>query len=421
MERRKTITSTFIRFFYHWVIINSCQETGVFSYIAYKIVQTTGGNRFQLLLILAALAFVFSAILNNILAVLLLVPITITISKILRINAIPYIITVSIVVNLGSILLIISSVPNILIATHYGWSFGQFFLEIGVFSLLLLIISSIFLSGYFKRNLEKPDRKLLHVLRDYDPWTFVKNRKSFYQSITVLITSLVLFIILPLFTEITIGFIAITSGIILLLITVKNDLSAVMRKLDFELIFYLLGVFFVVDVLQYVSALDYLIILLEGLTQANVILSSLIVLWMSAGMSSLMNNAPATKIMIPAIDGLSEAFSMNPSNAFRSLVYGANLGDNITPWGDNLVAMQISSNYKNKINFWKFFKIGLLVSFIQLVSATLYILMIINIQFILMGVLIILSILLAIILLYFHKGIYKLLKRVFKRIFEKTG
>ncbi|MBD3228408.1 MAG: hypothetical protein GF329_09485 [Candidatus Lokiarchaeota archaeon] len=400
-------------------IINSCQETGVFSYLAYKIVQTTGGSRYQLLIILSTLAFVFSGILNNILAVLLLIPITITTCKILRINAIPYIMTVSIIVNLGSILFIISSVPNILIATHNNWSFSQFFFEIGLFSFILVIISSIFLSGYFKKNLEMPDRKLLHVLRDYDPWTFVKNRKSFYQSITVLIISLSLFIVLPIFTEITIGFIAITGGVILLLINVKDNLSSVMRKLDFELIFYLIGVFFVVDALQFVGALDWLIIMLERITQGNIILSSILVLWMSAGMSSLMNNAPATKIMIPAIDGLSEAFSINPNHAFRSLAYGANLGDNMTPWGDNLVAMKISSDYKNQVNFWKFFKIGLLASFIQLISTNLYILIIINPRFILPGILILLIIFVKIALFYFHKGIYKLLKKVLKRLFKK--
>jgi len=50
-------------------VISVCQETGVFNYLAFKVVQRTGGHRFQLMFILCSLSFLFTAVLNNILAV----------------------------------------------------------------------------------------------------------------------------------------------------------------------------------------------------------------------------------------------------------------------------------------------------------------------------------------------------------------
>ncbi|TFF86754.1 MAG: hypothetical protein EU551_00745 [Promethearchaeota archaeon] len=391
-------------------MINTCQETGVFSYLAFKLVQTTGGNRYQLFIILSILAFMFSAILNNILAVLLFIPLIITICKILKINPIPYIISISILVNLGSILFAISSVPNILISTHTGWTFSTFFIQVGLFAFILILVSSIFLSGYYKKNLEKPNKKLLMVLKEYDAWIFVTNRRNFYKSLIVLITSIILFIFLPLFTPITIDIIAISGGILLIFLTANDELTSLMRRMDFELVFYLIGVFFVVDALSFTGALNFVSEWLIFISQGNLLISSLIILWLSSGLSSLMNNTPVTKIMIPAIDKLATRFAINPNIIFTSLAYGTNLGDNLTPWGDNLVAMKISSNYKRPINFWKFFKIGVLATVIQLFATTIYLIIIINPQFLLIGVLILLAISITIILIYFHKGIYKVIK-----------
>jgi Na+/H+ antiporter NhaD/arsenite permease-like protein len=259
------------------------------------------------------------------------------------------------------------------------------------------------------------------VLKEYDAWIFVKNKRNFYKSLIILVISIILFIFLPLITPITIDIIAISGGVLLIFLTANDELTSLMKKMDFELVFYLIGVFFVVDALSFTGALNFVSQWLIFVSQGNLLIGSLIILWLSSGLSSLMNNTPVTKIMIPAIDKLATRFAINPNVIFTSLAYGTNLRDNLTPWGDNLVAMKISSNYKRPINFWKFFKIGVLASVIQLFATTIYLVIIINTQFALMGVSILLAISFTIILIYFHKGIYKIVKKFINNILKKIG
>ncbi|TFF87439.1 MAG: hypothetical protein EU549_04740, partial [Promethearchaeota archaeon] len=145
------------------ILLAICQETGVFSYIAFKVVQQTGGNEYILLFIMSLLSFIFSAILNNILTVLLLIPLTITICKILRINPIPFILAEAMVTNLGGMFFSISSIPNLLISQSINWSFGQFLFDVGLFSIILLLITFIFLAGYNKKRLETPSKRLVLI------------------------------------------------------------------------------------------------------------------------------------------------------------------------------------------------------------------------------------------------------------------
>ncbi|TFF88427.1 MAG: hypothetical protein EU549_03015 [Promethearchaeota archaeon] len=55
------------------ILIGLCQEMGLFSFIAFKLAQKTGGNKYLLFFILCSLAYLFSSLLNNILTVLLLI------------------------------------------------------------------------------------------------------------------------------------------------------------------------------------------------------------------------------------------------------------------------------------------------------------------------------------------------------------
>ena len=403
------------------IIINICQETGVFNYFAFLLIQRTGGKRFQLFFILSILSFLFSAILNNILAILFFVPLTITVCKILKINPIPYIISMAILVNLGSLLFVISSIPNILIGQITGWTFARFFIEVGLFSFILILISSIFLVGYYKKNLEIPDKNLIIVLKQYDAWVFVKNKRDFYISLLTLIITLSLFIILPIFTLITIDMIAMSSSVILILIIANKNIRYIMKKLDFELLFYLIGVFLITDALNYTGTLEIISNWLIVISQGNLIISSIIVLWLSAGLSSLMNNAPVSKIMIPIINNLANTYTINPDIIYSSLVYGSNLGDNLTPWGDNLVAMKISGNYDIKLDFYKFFKIGIIISIIQLSATSVYIFICINGHFLFFGILILLILFIIIIFRYFYREIYNFFNKYLKKLLNNIN
>ncbi|MBD3226863.1 MAG: hypothetical protein GF329_01640 [Candidatus Lokiarchaeota archaeon] len=393
------------------ILIGLCQEMGLFSYMAFKLAQKTGGNKYFLFFILCLLAFIFSAILNNLLTVLLLIPLTLTITKILNINPIPYILAQALIVNLGGILFSISSIPNILITQSIDWSFNQFIVEVGWFSFILLFITLIFLLGYNKNRLENPDKKLVLVLKEYDPWYFVKNRRSFYISLIVLLTTIISFIIIPLFIPINIDLIAISGGLILLIL-LKTDIKTLIKTIDFELLLYLISIFFIIDAFEYTGLLTYLSVFLLNVTRGNIIISSLLAIWLSSYLSANIDNTPITKILIPIFDNITEGFTYaNKNIVFTSLTYGVNIGDNLTPMGDNILVMKIVENYGKKLTTKEFLKVGFISSNIQLIAITLYILIRINSQFLLIGIIGFIIIFLLLLMSFFYKRILKIIKK----------
>jgi Na+/H+ antiporter NhaD/arsenite permease-like protein len=397
------------------ILLGLCQEMGVFSFIAFKLAQKTGGNKYLLFFILCILAYLFSAILNNILTVLLLIPLTITICKILNINPIPYILAQALIVNLGGILFSISSIPNILITQSIDWNPLQFILEVGWFSIILLVITVIFLMGYNSKKLETPNKKLVKILKEYDAWYFVKNKKSFFISLIVLLSTIISFIAIPLFLSLDIDLIAITGGIILIFL-LRTDIKTLIKAIDFELLLYLISIFFIIDAFESTGLLLYLSGFLLNITQGNVIFSTLVAIWFSSYLSANIDNAPITKILIPVFNEMTNSFIPADKNTvFAGLAYGVNLGDNITPMGDNVLVIKIVENYGRKITSKEFLKVGFVSSNIQLIAITFYILMRFNFQFLIFGIIALLSIFLIILFVFFHKQIFKITNKLSRK------
>ncbi|MFX1550319.1 MAG: SLC13 family permease, partial [Promethearchaeota archaeon] len=100
------------------MIVQIAHEAGSFQFIAGKLIKLSGGKPVTLMIIFCAVTVFISAILNNILTVIIIIPLTITVSRILNINPSPYILTQAVLVNVGGTVFSISSIPNILITTY---------------------------------------------------------------------------------------------------------------------------------------------------------------------------------------------------------------------------------------------------------------------------------------------------------------
>ncbi|MFW9948271.1 MAG: SLC13 family permease [Candidatus Odinarchaeota archaeon] len=110
-------------------IVQISNEAGLFQFLALNLIKISKGKPVYLLSIFCLITILISAILNNILTVIILIPLTVTVSRILNINPSPYILTQAILVNVGGTLFTISSIPNILISSYAQISFIDFFFK----------------------------------------------------------------------------------------------------------------------------------------------------------------------------------------------------------------------------------------------------------------------------------------------------
>lgn len=376
-------------------IVEISKEAGLFQFFALNLIKLSKGKPVYLMSIFCVITLILSAILNNILTVIILIPLTITVSRILNVNPSPYILTQAILVNIGGTLFTISSIPNILISTYAEISFIDFFLNVGTVSLIIFVFTLIFFIFIFKKALQVPQQGL-DILSEFNVWNFVPDKKLLLKSLLALTILFILFVIIPT-SLISTDIIALVMAVILIIIS-RLDPKQIISKIDFELIFYLLGIFVIAGALEVLGVVQFLGESMANFSGGNVFFQILIILWFSSFLSSAIDNIPITKVLIPVIGTITGNFPANIGDKFYySLAIGANWGDNLTPLGDNILVVQLAEANKRPISFKQFFKIGFITTLYQIVLVSIYYTLIFNPM---MGILIVLMISLILIITY---------------------
>jgi Na+/H+ antiporter NhaD/arsenite permease-like protein len=309
------------------------------------------------------------------------------------------------VVNVGGLMFVISSIPNILISHSINWTFPEYFQDVGFFSIFLFFISIIFLSKYNDDKLETPEINYIKRLMDYDPWMFVESKSNFYKSLVMLIMTISSVIIIPLFSIISIDILSLTGGIITILLVSKKEFESVWKDLDLELIFYLFCILFISEAIEFTGILNFVAYGINYITGGNLVSTTLILLWMSGLLSSVVNNAPITKIFIPIVNDISTLG--NQRDLFSAVSIGTTLGENLSTMGDNLVLILMVRSYGYEMKFSTFMKLGIIVTLINLIASSVYLVIKVYVQFFFIGIIMLVGI---VFLLYFYPSIINLIQ-----------
>jgi Na+/H+ antiporter NhaD/arsenite permease-like protein len=291
-------------------------------------------------------------------------------------------------VNIGGTIFSISSIPNILITNFAKIEFVQFFLNVGTISLIVFIFTILFFIFVYKNELTIPEDGV-KVLKEFNVWNVVQNKRLLYQSLISLLILLFLFILIPS-SIINPDIIALSFALILIIIS-RLEPKEIISKIDFELIFYLLGIFIIAGGLEVTGVTKAIGLTISNLSGTNPFFQIIIILWFSAYLSATIDNIPITKVLIPVAETMSGSFMLaNKNQIFYSLTFGANWGDNLTPLGDNILVVNIAEQNKRPINFKQFFKLGFFTTNYQLILISIYYVIIFNFN---IGIIVILSVL----------------------------
>lgn len=377
------------------IIVQISNEAGLFQFFALNLIKLSKGKPLYLMTIFCFITILISAVLNNILTVIILIPLTITVSRILNVNPSPYILTQAILVNIGGTLFTISSIPNILISNYAEIQFTDFFLNVGTISLMIFLFTLLFFIFIYKKALEVPQEGI-KILREFNVWNFVPNKALLLKSLLSLITLFILFIIIPT-SLLSTDIMALIVALILIVIS-KINVKEIISKIDFELILYLLGIFVIAGGLEVLGVVQLLGESMANLSGGDLYLQIIIVLWISAFLSSAIDNIPITKVLVPVIGTITGSYPAHVGDQFYySLTLGANWGDNLTPLGDNILVVQLAEANKRPISFKQFFKIGFLTTIYQLTIVSIYYTLIFNFG---VGIMIVIAILFTLIGLF---------------------
>lgn len=135
------------------IIVAILGETGVFYWVGIKAGKLSKGNLWLLMLLLCSFTAVASMFIDNVTTILLMIPVTLSITRTLKIPPIPFIMAQVLVSNIGGAATLIGDPPNILIGSAASIDFNTFLIHMGVPIAVIFIFSLFLLKVFFRREL----------------------------------------------------------------------------------------------------------------------------------------------------------------------------------------------------------------------------------------------------------------------------
>ncbi len=345
-------------------IVGIAEKSGMFQYVAIWAAKKVRANPRGLMIVLATVTAVFSALLDNVTTVLLIVPVTFQITRKLKINPYPYLILEIFASNIGGTATLIGDPPNILIGSALNLSFMDFVYELTpvvIITMIVLLTGFDLLWGRQMKTSEKNKQAVMKIneIDAITDWSLLK------KSLSVLAAVIIGFMVAEKF-HIANGTIAMFgASILLMLYTLGNDHEARDHKIeeafglvDWTTIFFFAGLFAIVYGLEEAGVLAMLGQKFIEITDGSIEKAAMLVIWISAFVSTAIDNIPFVATMIPMIKSMEESMggreAMMP--VWWALSLGACFGGNgsLIAASANVIVAGMATREGHPISFLKF-------------------------------------------------------------------
>jgi len=348
------------------------KRSGIFEYIAVRSARISKGNPWYIMMTYMVFTAVLSAFLDNVTTVLLISPMTLSITRILKLDPVPFFMTQIFASNIGGTATLIGDPPNIMIGSRAGLTFMDFVKVDAPVNVIILIATIIGFYFIYRRRLAVEPGAMQEIMQ-WNEKEAIKDlaliRKSAVMSVLVIVG-----FILHGSLHLEPAVIALTAASVMMLIGRQNA-EAIIADVEWPTLIFFIGLFIVIGGMVETGVIDWMAHMLIGFTQGNTVTAMLIILWFSAVFSSILDNIPFVATMIPLILTMGEA-GMNITPLWWALSLGACLGGNGTLIGAsaNVVLAGISGRNGHPITFMNYLKVGYPVMVVSIAIATAYLL-----------------------------------------------
>ena len=358
------------------IIVNITAETGVFNYMAIWAAQKVKANPMKLLLALATLTAVCSALLDNVTTVLLTVPVTFSITSQLKVDVKPFLMAQILASNIGGTATLVGDPPNIMIGSSVGLSFMDFIMNLTLPAIVIFIVTVFILEALYGKSLHTTPELQAQVMK-LNPAKQIADKGLLKRCLFVLALTMSLFV-----AHSALGLesatAAMTGAGLLLLLTYTRDeemIAKVLSKIEWLAIFFFAGLFILVGALVETGVIKMLAAEAVALTQGSVEATAILILWMSAIASAFIDNIPFVATMIPLIKDMGQMGLSNLEPMWWSLALVACLGGNGTLIGAsaNVVVASLAAQHGRQISFIGFMKVAFPCMILSIILSTAYV------------------------------------------------
>ncbi|EUD10846.1 arsenic transporter [Providencia alcalifaciens] len=354
-------TATFVA-----VIIISLllDESGFFEWAALHVAKWGGGKGKLLFSYIVLLGATVAALFANDGAALILTPIVIAMLLALGFNkgtTLAFVMAAGFIADTASLPLIVSNLVNIVSADFFNIGFTEYASIMVPVDIAAIIVTLVMLHWFFRKDIPKK----YDVNKLSEPTLAIKDMTTFKAGWLVLALLLIGFFVLePL--GIPVSAIAAIGALILWVIAARGhtiNTKKVLRGAPWQIVIFSLGMYLVVYGLRNAGLTDYLSETLNYLADKGLWAATLGTGFITAFLSSIMNNMPTVLIGALSIEG-SEASGLIQQAMVYANVIGADLGPKITPIGSlaTLLWLHVLSQKNMTITWGYYFKTGIIMT-----------------------------------------------------------
>src|SRR5205809_337640 len=167
------------------ILVSVSRRSGMFEYLAIWSAQKAKANPAGILLLLQLTTAVVSALLDNVTTVLLVVPVTLAITRELEVPVYPYLFAEVFASNIGGTATLIGDPPNILIGSLVGLDFNAFVVHLTPIIIVVMVVQAIMIHLIWGKDLKAtPEREALVMAMQ--PTQTITDWRLLKQSLVVL-------------------------------------------------------------------------------------------------------------------------------------------------------------------------------------------------------------------------------------------
>jgi Na+/H+ antiporter NhaD/arsenite permease-like protein len=363
------------------LFVDVTAKSGLFTWIALRLTKASKGDPLILLIAYGSMTVVFSAVLNNVTAMIIVGSLTGVSLRRLGISEklLGFLLIEGFLTNVGGLLTLISSVPNIIVGNAAGISFATFFVTAApyvVVTTAVTIAMGARLFGIRRLSSESEIEEAARLVEGFDENDGIESNFQFWfgSGSLVLFIAVIASASIPdtLLNDLGMGYVALSFAIIAL-IQHKATADRFYRELDWDLLAFFAALFIVINVMEHAQVLHLIGLGLEPILNLGNTVGPSALLVASAVASSVTDNIPLAAMLSKILGGLDLS---SDSPYWWAVIFGANLGGNITPIGSasTLVAVTIIHKSEIALSFAGFVKRAVPYAAVQLAIAVVYLL-----------------------------------------------
>lgn len=343
----QAIDATTIVFLLSMMVVNANLSYAGFFRRTLSVLLSFTRSPLGLLIVLTFGSGIFSAFFLNDTVALIFTPLTLSLTKALSLNPIPYLLAIAGATNVGSVATLSGNPQNILIGSFSGISYWDFLRALAPIAAIGLAVQVGLLWLLY------PD---VRSTQPCEQLPIVQGRilKPLYQKTLVITTGLLI--------AFAVGLPLAESALVaasLMFITRRIKPQRILKQVDWNLLVMFSGLFILSRVTQKLN-------LLQPFT--NTVNSPAGLLIVTAVLSNLISNVPAVLLLQPLIP-------QDDPQSWLLLAAGSTLAGNLTLFGSvaNLIVAEAAADLGYKLTFWEHLRFGLPLTLVTLLLVYLWI------------------------------------------------